>query len=35
VIGSDEINSGIFTLKNLSTGTQDKLTKEEIIKRLV
>lgn len=35
VIGSDEINSGIFILKNLSTGNQDKLTKEEIIKRLV
>jgi histidyl-tRNA synthetase len=35
VIGSNEISSGVFTLKNLSTGTQEKLTKEEIIKCLL
>jgi histidyl-tRNA synthetase len=35
VIGSDEMSSGVFTLKDLTTGTQEKLTKEDIIKRLV
>ena len=35
VIGSDEMKSGLFALKDLNSGTQEKLTKEDIIKRLV
>mgnify|MGYP000489425505 CR=1 FL=1 len=31
LIGSEEMESGIFTLKNMSTGGQDKLSLEELI----
>ena len=34
VIGGDEMASGKLTLKNMSTGEQEKLTIEEIISRL-
>ncbi len=30
--GEDEINSGLFTLKNMQTGDQQKLTAEELVK---
>jgi histidyl-tRNA synthetase len=30
--GEDEINSGLFTLKNMQTGEQQKLTAEELVK---
>lgn len=34
VIGSDEMNSGILTFKNMSTGTQEKLSAKELAKKL-
>ena len=34
VIGSEEIEKGIFSLKDLATGEQEKLNKEELIKKL-
>jgi len=34
LIGSDEIESGILTLKNMHTGAQDKLSKEAVIEFL-
>jgi len=34
VIGSDEMNSGVFTVKDLSSGQQEKLNKEDLIKKL-
>jgi len=34
VIGPDEVQSGILSLKNLSTGTQEKLTLDKIIQLL-
>jgi histidyl-tRNA synthetase len=34
VIGSDEVSTGVLTLKNLGTGEQEKLKIEEIVKRL-
>lgn len=35
IIGSEEIESGLLTLKNMETGVQDKLTVEQIIVELV
>lgn len=32
--GEEEINAGLFTLKNMQTGVQQKLTTEELIKML-
>ena len=34
VIGEDEINSGLLTIKNMQEGTQEQLTIEEIINKL-
>jgi histidyl-tRNA synthetase len=34
IIGSEEIESGLLTVKNMETGVQEKLPAEEIIKRL-
>jgi histidyl-tRNA synthetase len=34
LIGSEEMNSGVFTLKNMQQGTQQKLNIEEIIEQL-
>lgn len=34
VIGSDEIQSGLLAFKNMTTGEQEKLTADEIVKRL-
>ena len=34
VIGSDEIESGVLTLKNMETGDQESLSIEEIIEKL-
>lgn len=34
VIGDDEIDSQIFTLKDMKTGEQSKLTKDELIEKL-
>lgn len=34
VIGSEEMNSGVFTIKDLSSGQQEKLNKEDLIKKL-
>ena len=34
IIGSEEINSGIYTLKNMETGEQHKLTLEDILKKM-
>ncbi len=35
VIGSDEMKSGIFSLKNMESGTQEKLDKAALIKKLI
>jgi histidyl-tRNA synthetase len=35
VIGSDELQSGLLSFKNMTTGEQEKLTADEIVKRLV
>ncbi len=35
VIGEDEINSGLLTIKNMQEGTQQQLKVEEIIKKLI
>ena len=35
IIGSEEIEKGIFSLKDLATGQQEKLSKEELIKKLI
>ena len=35
VIGSDEMQSGLLAFKNMTTGEQEKLTADEIVKRLV
>jgi histidyl-tRNA synthetase len=35
VIGSDEMQSGLLSFKNMTTGEQEKLTADEIVKRLV
>jgi histidyl-tRNA synthetase len=35
VIGSEEVSSGVLTLKNLATGEQEKLKIEEIVKQLI
>jgi histidyl-tRNA synthetase len=34
VIGSEEVSSGVLTLKNLATGEQEKLKIEQIVERL-
>ena len=34
IIGEDEIKSNIFTLKNMETGNQEKLSIEKIISKL-
>lgn len=34
LIGSDEVSSGILTLKNMESGEQSKLTFDEIVKKL-
>jgi histidyl-tRNA synthetase len=34
IVGSEEINTNILTLKNMSTGSQDKLTIDDIIIRV-
>ncbi|MDZ4665125.1 MAG: histidine--tRNA ligase [Bacteroidota bacterium] len=34
IIGSEEVEKGIFSLKDLSSGQQEKLTKEELIRKL-
>lgn len=34
IIGSEEIEKGIFSLKDLATGQQEKLSKDELIKKL-
>lgn len=34
IIGSEEIENGVFSLKELKTGQQQKLNKEELIKKL-
>jgi histidyl-tRNA synthetase len=34
IIGSDEVQSGILTIKDLRTGEQEKLSVEEIVKKL-
>ncbi len=34
VAGEDEINEGILTLKNLATGTQEKLTLEQVVEKM-
>lgn len=34
IIGSDEMQSGILTLKNMITGEQEKLSEQEIIQKL-
>jgi histidyl-tRNA synthetase len=35
VIGGDEIQSGLLTFKDMSSGVQEKLTVEEIVERMV
>lgn len=35
IIGSEEIESGHFTLKNMVTGEQEKLSSESLVKKLV
>ncbi|MDR6942027.1 histidine--tRNA ligase [Mucilaginibacter pocheonensis] len=35
VIGSDEMQSGLLSFKNMTTGNQEKLTAEEIVEKLV
>jgi len=35
VIGSDEMESGLLTLKNMHTGDQEKLSTEMIVAMLV
>lgn len=35
IIGSEEIEKGIFSLKDLATGQQEKLSKDELIKKLI
>jgi histidyl-tRNA synthetase len=35
VIGSDEMQSGLLSFKNMTTGEQEKLTADEIVKRLI
>ena len=35
LIGSDEINSGLLTLRNMQNGEQEKLSLEQIIDRLI
>lgn len=35
IIGSEEIEKGIFSLKDLATGQQEKLSKDELIKKLL
>ncbi|MDN5288553.1 MAG: histidine--tRNA ligase [Mucilaginibacter sp.] len=35
VIGSDEIQSGLLSFKNMTTGEQEKLTADQIVERLV
>ena len=34
ILGSEEIESGLFTLKNMESGTQEKLRADEVISRL-
>ena len=34
IIGPDEMESGIISLKNLSSGTQEKLTLDQLIEKL-
>ena len=34
VIGSDEMQSGLLSFKNMTTGNQEKLTAEEIVEKL-
>ena len=34
ILGAEELDSGILTLKNMITGTQDKLTLEEVMTKL-
>lgn len=34
IIGSEEMEKGIFSLKDLSSGQQEKLNKDELIKKL-
>ena len=34
IIGSEEIEKGIFSLKDLASGQQEKLSKDELIKKL-
>ena len=33
IIGSEEVESGILTFKNLNEGTQEKLTMEQVVER--
>jgi histidyl-tRNA synthetase len=35
IIGSEEVEKGIFSLKDLSSGQQEKLNKEELIRKLL
>jgi histidyl-tRNA synthetase len=34
LIGEDEMNQGLYTLKNLISGEQFKLTREQVIQKL-
>jgi len=34
VAGEDEIKEGILTLKNLATGTQEKLNLDQVVEKL-
>jgi len=34
IAGSEEMNKGVFTLKNMKTGQQIECTMEEIVKTL-
>jgi histidyl-tRNA synthetase len=34
ILGEDEINAGKFTLKDMASGTQESLTRDELIERL-
>lgn len=34
VIGSEEIQSGLLAFKNMETGEQEKLSAEDIVKRV-
>jgi histidyl-tRNA synthetase len=34
IIGSEEIEKGIFSLKDLSNGQQEKLNKQQLIEKL-